>query len=135
MTTKRIKCLGIDLTREVKGGFVGYCFLLQVRWELWMGLEQRSNTPPIPVLQDPSGWCFESRMQPGESGEVGGQGRKPGNQLGGYCSELTATAPLPLFLPFSLGIRTPGLQPQLHQPLTCCVTLGKSLSLSGSCIL
>lgn len=49
--------------------------------------------------------------------------RKPVERLLQRPDSYHSSAP---FFPFNLGIETPGPQPRLPQPLTCCVTLGKS---------
>lgn len=72
---RRIKSLGVNVTRKVKGALYGYWFSFQVRQQLLQSLEQRSNTPPIPVRQDPSGWCVEGRVQPVQSREWGQEAR------------------------------------------------------------
>lgn len=51
-----------------------------LRWELLKTVEQRSTTPLMPVLQDPSGCGAESRLQPEAGAEVSRQGWEAGDQ-------------------------------------------------------
>lgn len=62
-------------------GFYRLLVFTPRKWELLKGFKQRSKAPLIPVLQVPSGWCVESRLQPEQSGALGEQRQKPGNPV------------------------------------------------------
>lgn len=110
---RRIKSLGVNVTREVEGALYGYWLSFQVRQQLLQGLEQRSNTPPIPVRQDPSGWCVEGRGQPAQSREVGAGGRGEGQEASLEAASVSRQLqPLrPCLILSILGFRTPGCSP------------------------